>query len=71
MGEQAKKLIVGSIIVVVAVIIGLVASSLKRLSSEEAGLKYDVVQRQLDDQLYLAGKHSSFISTLVPIFIYL
>ena len=38
------------------IIIGLVASSLKRLSTEEAGIKYDVIQRVLDKSLYTAGK---------------
>lgn len=48
----------GSILVVVAIIIGLVASSLKRLSTEEAGLQYDTIQRVLKDKLFLAGLHT-------------
>jgi len=48
----------GVVLVIVAIIIGLVASSLKRLSTEEAGLQYDSIQRILKDKLYLAGLHT-------------
>ena len=50
-----KKIILGSVVAILAIIIGLVASSLKRLSTEEAGIKYDVIQRVLDTSLYTAG----------------
>ena len=50
-----KKIILGSVVVIVAIIVGLVASSLKKLSTEEAGIKYDVIQRVLDKSLYTAG----------------
>jgi len=51
-------LIGGVVLVIVAIIIGLVASSLKKLSTEEAGLKYNSIQRILYDELYLAGLHT-------------
>jgi len=53
-----KKIILGSVVAILAIIIGLVASSLKRLSTEEAGIKYDVIQRVLDTSLYLTGLHT-------------
>jgi len=52
-----KAVIGGSVFVVVAIIIGLVASSLKKLSTEEAALQYDVHQRTLKDKVFRAGLH--------------
>jgi regulator of protease activity HflC (stomatin/prohibitin superfamily) len=48
----------GVVLVIVAGIIALIASSLRRLSTQEAGLQYDSIQRVLKDKLYLAGLHS-------------
>ena len=48
----------GVVLALVAGIIALVASSLRRLSTQEAGLQYDTIQRTLKDKLYLAGKHT-------------
>lgn len=55
--NNKTKIIGGSVAVIVAVIIGVVASSLKKLSTEEAGLQYDVHLRTLKKQVYTAGLH--------------
>lgn len=47
----------GAVLVVVAIIIGLVASSLKKLSTEQVALQYDVHQRVLKAEAYRAGLH--------------
>ena len=51
------QVIGGTLLVIVAIIIGLVASSLKKLSTEEAGLQYDIHLHKLKDQVYEAGLH--------------
>jgi len=51
------QVIGGTVLVIVAIIIGLVASSLKKLSTEEAGLQYDIHLHKLKDQVYEAGLH--------------
>jgi len=48
---------VGVCVVLVAIVVGLVVSSLRRLDTEEVGLQYDAVQRVLHDKLYYAGLH--------------
>lgn len=53
-----KNVIGGAVIILLAIIIGLIASSLKKLSTEEAGIKYDTIQRKLSDSLFLAGLHT-------------
>ena len=62
-----KKIILGVVVAILAIIIGLVASSLKRLSTEEAGIKYNVVQRILDKSLYTAGITLTFTLLAVNI----
>ncbi|XP_057305170.1 uncharacterized protein LOC130642109 [Hydractinia symbiolongicarpus] len=47
-----------SVVVVIAISIGLIASSLKKLSTEEAGLQYDVHQHKLKSKVYTAGLHA-------------
>ena len=49
-------IICGSIVVVIAIIIGLIASSLRKLSTEEAGLQYDVFQQTLKSKVYFVLK---------------
>eukprot|EP00794_Sanderia_malayensis_P017304 gene17304-19037_t len=54
-----KKYIVGGVIVViVAIAIGLLASSFKRLRSDEVGLKYDVHQNKLGNNVMQEGLHT-------------
>ena len=49
---------VGVIVVgLVALIVGLIASSLRNLSSDEVGLQYDIHERTLKNELYEAGLH--------------
>ena len=47
----------GTIIVIIGIIIGLVASSLKKLSTEEAGLQYNTHTHKLKTRVYMAGLH--------------
>lgn len=47
----------GTVLVLLAITIGLIASSLKKLNTEEAGLQYDVHMHKLKDQVYTAGLH--------------
>ena len=55
---SGKKIILGTVVALLAIIIGLIASSVGRLSTEEAGIKYDTIQRKLSDSLFLAGLHT-------------
>lgn len=53
-----KTLFLGAFSVIAAIIIGLLASSFKKLATEEVGIKYDVFQRTLKDKLNFAGLYS-------------
>ena len=46
------------VVVAAAIAIGLIVGGLRRLSTEEAGIKYDTIQRKLYDKLYVAGLHA-------------
>lgn len=46
------------IVAVAAIIIGLVASSLKKLASDEVGIQYDTIQKDLDMETRKEGLHT-------------
>jgi len=56
-GSVKAKVICGTFLAIVAIIVGLVASSLKKLNTEEAGLQYDVHMHSLKEHVYEAGLH--------------
>ncbi|XP_076458704.1 uncharacterized protein LOC143292375 [Babylonia areolata] len=61
MGEQGKCIVTGALVLVVALVImtiALLATSLKKLDSDEVGIQYDTVQKDLDDEVYTEGLHT-------------
>lgn len=48
----------GTTLAIVAIAIGLLASSFKRLSSDEVGIQYDIHQNQLGSRTYQEGLHT-------------
>ncbi|XP_070570516.1 uncharacterized protein [Ptychodera flava] len=59
MSGKTKVYVIGGIVVcVIAIIIGLVASSLKQLESDEMGIKYDNIQKKLFDSVEQEGLHT-------------
>lgn len=55
--EKKYNIIVLVVAVLVGIVIALVASSLQKLTTEEAALQYDVHQRVLKPMVYRAGLH--------------
>ncbi|GFN99777.1 spfh domain band 7 family protein [Plakobranchus ocellatus] len=55
--EKKYCLILVGVAAVLILIISLVASSLKKLSSTEVGLQYDKIQKDLDGKVYTEGLH--------------
>ncbi|XP_002739412.1 uncharacterized protein LOC100367895 [Saccoglossus kowalevskii] len=58
MKKQYMYVIGAIIVVVIAIIIGLVASSLKQLNSDEMGIAYDTIQKKLSDNVEQEGLHT-------------
>jgi prohibitin 2 len=53
------KVVVGTVVIaVIAMAIALILSSIEKLSTEQAGIMYDVHQRKLKDTVYTAGMHT-------------
>ncbi|XP_077997429.1 uncharacterized protein LOC144450659 [Glandiceps talaboti] len=59
MSDKVKIYVIGGIVVaVIAIIIALVASSLKTLQSDEMGIKYDTIQKKLKNDVEQEGLHT-------------
>lgn len=59
MAEKKVVYVVGFIVLaIIIMIIALVATSLKKLASDEIGIKYDTVQKKLDDSTEREGLHT-------------
>lgn len=56
--SATKKIVITVVIAMLAMTIALIASSLKKLSTEEAGIIYDKHQRILKDKVFGAGLHT-------------
>ncbi|KAL8559132.1 hypothetical protein ACOMHN_046180 [Nucella lapillus] len=61
MGLEAKQVCIAVIVVVMLLVIMtgiLVATSLKKLASDEVGIQYDTLQKDLDDKVFTEGLHT-------------
>ncbi|XP_021354142.1 uncharacterized protein LOC110450764 isoform X2 [Mizuhopecten yessoensis] len=57
-GSRACFIILGVIVVIAALVIGLVTTSLKKLASDEVGIQYDTIQRNLAQDVRKEGLHT-------------
>ena len=55
---KSWQICLGVVVAAIALAIGLIVGPLRRLSTEEAGIKYDTIQRTLYDKLFVAGLHT-------------
>lgn len=58
---DSKKIcvgILGFIVLLIIMTVVLLATSLKKLASDEVGLQYDTVQKDLDDEVFTEGLHT-------------
>ncbi|XP_060065622.1 uncharacterized protein LOC132545958 [Ylistrum balloti] len=57
-GSRTCFVVLAIIAVIIALIIGLVATSLKKLASDEVGVQYDTIQKSLDTEVRKEGLHT-------------